>query len=130
MRPRLLSVAAAILGMLLALPTIAHHSGAQFDEKLAVVVTGTVVKFEWTNPHAQLYITATGYNGKVVDWQFELPSPNTLMRRGWTRNALKIGETVTVKGSRARADDHTAFAASVKDESGRKLFSGNATNAG
>ena len=97
-RVSILTVAAA--GALLsAASASAHHSfAAEFDRNLPVTVTGTVTKVEWMNPHARFYIDAKDDAGKTVNWDFELASPNGLMRRGWNRNSMKIGDTVTVDG--------------------------------
>src|SRR4051812_43733870 len=66
-----------------ALPVYAHHSGAAFDRSKTVEVHGAVEKLEWTSPHARLYVAAKDDKGAAVTWDFELPSPVTLMRRGW-----------------------------------------------
>lgn len=107
---------------------LGHHSfSAEFSRDLPVEVTGTVVNVEWTNPHARFYVEADE-DGSTATWNFELTTPNILMRRGWTANSLKPGDTVTVTGWRARKDPHVANAGSVTLEDGRKLFSGSAEN--
>jgi hypothetical protein len=115
------------LGALLAAPLGAHHSGAAFDRNLPVEVEGTVARVEWTSPHARLYVSVEDAAGAAVVWDFELPSPVTLMRRGWSSKALAIGDPVTVTGIRAREFPHIAIATGVVDASGRRLFSGAAT---
>jgi hypothetical protein len=107
-----------------ALPAYAHHSGAAFDRSKTVEVHGAVEKLEWTSPHARLYVTAKDDKGAAVTWDFELPSPVTLMRRGWSRTALAIGDEITVTGAPAREHEHIAIATGVVDRSGRRLFSG------
>jgi len=113
-----------ILSLLLAWPAGAHHSGAAFDQSLRVTVSGTVAQLEWTSPHARLHVTAKDDDGAIVTWDFELPSPVTLTRRGWSRTALPLGAAVTVTGARARDFPHIAIATGVIDASGRRLFSG------
>jgi len=113
-----------VLSVLLALPAVAHHSGAAFDQNLRVTVSGTVAELEWTSPHARLHVTAKDDDGATVTWDFELPSPVTLTRRGWSRTALAVGAPVTVTGARARDFPHIAIATGVTDASGRRLFSG------
>jgi hypothetical protein len=105
---------------------LAHHSfSAEFSRDLPIEVTGVVSKVEWMNPHARFYVDVQE-NGETVTWNFELTTPNLLMRKGWTRNSLKAGDMVTVKGWRARNDPHIANANSVKLASGRELFTGSA----
>jgi hypothetical protein len=82
---------------------LAHHSfTAEFDVWNVITLTGTVTKIEWTNPHAHFFMDVGGDRGKVLHWDLELGSPNTLLRDGWTRNSLKVGDVVTVRGYRAK----------------------------
>jgi hypothetical protein len=106
------------------LTTSAHHSfSAEFDLDKPIRLTGVVTKLEWTNPHAWFFIDVKDESGKVVNWGWELGSPNGLLRTGWTRNSLKIGTEVTVEGSRARDGGTTANARSIiVTSTGQKLF--------
>jgi hypothetical protein len=113
--------------VLLAEPVFAHHSGAAFDPALRVNIEGVVTKIEWTNPHARLYVAVKDDSGAQVDWEFELPSVNRLVRSGWTKSSLGIGEHVTVIGSRARAHPYIALALNVTNAKGVKLFRAPAT---
>ena len=107
MNGRWLLAAAVSLGVLVQVPVSAHHSfSAEFDRNLPVTLTGSVTKVEWANPHARFYFDAKDDKGSVVNWDCELASPNGLMRRGWTRNSMKVGDTVTVTGSRAKNAEH------------------------
>jgi hypothetical protein len=119
-------LAGAIAGAFLAQGTaLAHHSfAAEFDRNLPVTVTGTVTKVEWMNPHARFYIDAKDDAGATVSWDFELASPNGLMRRGWTRNSMKLGDVVTVTGHRAKNNPHVGNASTVVLADGKKLFAG------
>jgi hypothetical protein len=119
---------AAAASVVFSVTALAHHSGAAFDRAQRVEVQGTVERVEWSSPHARLYVTATGEDGVAVTWDFELPSPVTLMRRGWSRTALPIGAAVTVTGSPARDFPHIAIATGVIDASGKRLFSGTAAD--
>jgi hypothetical protein len=82
----------------------AHHSfAAEFDAKRSFKMSGTVTKIEWQNPHTFFYIDVTDHTtGKVINWGMEMGSPNGLMRNGWTRNTLKVGDVVSVEGSLSR----------------------------
>jgi hypothetical protein len=127
MKARWVFVAAAVFGSVLVQgPVAAHHSfAAEFDRALPITVTGTVTKVEWANPHARFYIDAKDdKTGEIVNWDFELASPNGLMRRGWTRNSMKLGDVVTVTGHRAKNNPHVGNASTVTLASGKKLFAG------
>jgi hypothetical protein len=101
-----------------------HHSQSEFDPKLIVEVEGKVTQLDWRSPHARLYVDVTNEKGGIVNWNFELPSPMTLMRRGWKRNSLKPGDHVKVKGARARNYPTIAYANVIRDASGHPLFTG------
>ena len=100
-----LAVVVAMAGLLVAArPVAAHHAfAAEFDADKPVKLTGAVTKIEWTNPHAWFYIDVTDETSKVTNWGLEMGSPNGLMRAGWTRNSMKIGDVVTVEASRAKS---------------------------
>jgi hypothetical protein len=120
-------VALFVTGLVLILasvPMLAHHSfAAEFDANKPLKVTGTVTKLEWTNPHAWFYMDVKDEAGKVTNWGFELGSPNGLMRAGWTRNSMKIGDSVTVEASRAKDGSNNANARAVTLAStGQRLF--------
>ena len=124
MRAKMLSVMAGGL-MLAAVPMLAHHSfSAEYDRSKPIALKGTVTKVEWMNPHARFYLDVKDDGGKVTNWEFELGSPNGLMRQGWTRNSLKIGEVVSVNGSRAKDGSNLVNASSVAFDDGKKVFSG------
>ena len=102
----------------------AHHSQSEFDPKLVVEVEGRVTQLDWRSPHARLYVDVINERGEVVNWNFELPSPMTLMRRGWTRHSLKPGDHVKVKGARARNFPTIAYADVIRGADGKPLFTG------
>jgi hypothetical protein len=123
MRNRLSRVWPLII-LVLTPATWAHHSQSEFDFKLDVAIEGKVTTLEWKSPHARLYVDVTDKNGATVNWNFELPSPNTLMRRGWKRDSLKPGDLVKVTGARARNFPTIAYARTVMDGNGQALFTG------
>ena len=125
MRTRLLAAAAAISLLLAAAPAVAHHSfSAEFDASKPFKLSGVVTKVEWQNPHTIFYLDITDeQTKKVTNWSFEMGSPNGLMRNGWTRNTLKIGDVVTVEGSLARDGSPYGNAqAVVLASTGKRLF--------
>ena len=125
----LLAASAALL--VTSLPVLAHHSfAAEYDSNKPVTLKGTVSKVEWTNPHARFYVDVKDDSGKVITWNFELASPNVLIRGGWTRKSLQVGDVVTVTGSQAKDGAYLANAASVVLADGKKVFARSTADAG
>lgn len=132
MRSQFAAVVAGIGVLLLAArPALAHHSfAAEFDAGKPFKMTGVVTKVEWQNPHTFFYIDVVDEKtGKVTNWAMEMGSPNGLMRAGWTRNTLKIGDKVAVEGSPARDGSPTGNARVViLAETGQRLFAASSQN--
>jgi DNA/RNA endonuclease YhcR with UshA esterase domain len=128
MKIRIATLAAGLLVLAGASPLLqAHHSfAAEFDAANKIKLTGTVTKLQWRNPHTYFFVDIADEKGAVHNWAFELGSPNVLMRRGWTNESLKAGDTVTVEGARARDGSYKANANSVVLASGKRLFNGTA----
>src|SRR5215467_1696206 len=104
---------------------LAHHSfAAQYDRSKPATLTGPVPKIDWINPHARFFLDAKDASGKVVNWEVELSAPAMLLRRGWTRNDLKPGESVTVAGSLAKDGSNLLNATTVTLGDGKKVFAG------
>jgi hypothetical protein len=112
----------------LALPVLAHHSFAMFDQTKEVTLVGTVKEFQWTNPHAFIHIEVT-QEGSTEVWDIELNSPNNLKRQGWKATSLKAGDKVSVLANPLRDLSHKGgLFISVKLPDGSVL--GEATRAG
>lgn len=114
-----------LAGVALLAPTgaFAHHSfAAEYDVKKPVTLKGTVTSVEWTNPHARIYIDVKDESGTVTNWNLELASPNVLVRQGWSRHTLKVGDQITVQGSQAKDGSQMANARTVTLSDGRKVF--------
>ena len=125
MRTKVVVVIAAVVLLASAGRVVAHHSfSAEFDASKPFKMTGTVTKVEWMNPHTFFYIDVKDEKtGKVTNWAMEMGSPNGLMRAGWTRNTMKIGDQVTVEGSLAKDGSPTGNARSViLVKTGQRLF--------
>jgi len=135
MRTKFVLIAASLV-VAAAVPMLAHHSfAAEFDSTKPVTVTGTVTKLDWMNPHIWVYLNVKDASGKITKWQFEGGPPNTLRRNGWTKEALKEGDIVTVEGTRAKdpvnaEGAYVGNARNVTLPGGRKVFSGSAEDSG
>jgi Family of unknown function (DUF6152) len=103
----------------------AHHSfAAQYDANKPVTLKGIVSKVEWTNPHARFYVDVRDETGTVTNWNLELASPNVLVRNGWTRKSLMVGDEIVVEGSLAKDGSKMANARVVRLADGRRVFAG------
>jgi hypothetical protein len=108
-------------------PVVAHHSAAaEFDETKPFNLTGVVTKVRWENPHIFFYMDVMDEKtGKAVNWVMEMANLNRLMRAGWTRDTMKIGDKIIVEGTLARDGSPFGNVRSVAvAETGKKLFVG------
>lgn len=120
MQTRLVMLVAGFGLCCLAVPVGAHHSiGGEYDQEKPVAGTGVVTKVEWTNPHMRVYVDVTDDNGVVTMWNLELGSPNSVLRRGWTRNDLKPGDQISFTGYGGRAVLTRSVADSITLADGR-----------
>ena len=104
-------------------PVLAHHSEtAEFDRAKPVKVSGTITKVEWQNPHIWFYVDVKDESGRITSWGFSAAPPGSLMRRGITKDALKIGAVVNVEGSRARDGSNNASGRRVTFADGTNVF--------
>ena len=86
-----------------ATPSFAHHSTAMYNMASPTTVTGVVKRFEWTNPHAFIYLEVTDEKGSKVEWAVEMMSLNHLKSYGWSRNTVQPGEVITCTGGAAKS---------------------------
>jgi len=121
-------VVVAGLGLLAALtakPVVAHHAfNSEFDAKRPVKFKGTVTKMVWVNPHAWIYIDVKKADGSVEEWMVEAGTPNTLLRRGFTKQALQPGTEITVDGYQSKDGSLRANGRDVTLPNGQTLFIG------
>ena len=114
---------AVLILMAIAAPVFSHHSeAAEYDSTKPVKVTGIIKKVEWQNPHVWFYVEVKDESGKITTWGFSAAPPGALMRRGITKEALTLGATVNVEGSRARDGSNNASGRVVKFADGRNVL--------
>ena len=121
-RATILTVLAGAAAILAAgVPVVAHHAfGAEFDPNRPVLLKGKVTKVEWVNPHAWIHLKTDAGE----DWMVEGGTPNTLLRRGITRDSLKVGTEIVVDGYQSKDRSNRANGRDVTFPDGRKLFMG------
>ncbi len=107
----------------LAIPASAHHSTAEFDLRHPAIVTGTVTRFEWSNPHTHIYLDAPAPDGTVEHWMIEIDSPNALQRMGWSKDSLRPGDKLTCSGARAKDGSRHMRCTEVKLADGAVMHS-------
>ena len=128
-KPALVLAGAGLL--FCAMPALAHHSfAAEYDADKAIELKGVVTRIEWMNPHARFYLDVKDERGQVTNWNLELASPNVLVRQGWTRKSLQVGDQITVNGAQAKDGSKMGNARTVTLADGRKIFAGSPPSGG
>ena len=119
-------VAAVLTAVPVSMPVFAHHSfEAEYDRSSPVMVTGTVTKMEWMNPHIYFFIDIENENGEVSNWAVEGGAPNPLYRRGWRKDSLEPGDEVQVDGWLAKDGSNSMNSGTViRLSDGLRLFAG------
>ena len=122
MKSRMAIWFAATLSLLLVCRSLsAHHGNAAYDEKNPVTIKGTVTEFAWTNPHCQVYLDVKDEKGNVVHWSVESLSPGKLLRAGWTRDAVKVGDQIAITLEAAKSGAPVGFLLKLAFSDGRTL---------
>ena len=125
MRKTLAAVLVAGVLSLAGEPVWAHHAfAAEFDASKPIKLKGTVTKMEWINPHAWIHIDVKGEDGNVSPWMIEAAAPNSLLRRGFTKNSLLPDMEIVVEGYQAKDGANRANGSIITFIDGRKLFVG------
>ena len=104
-------------------PSYAHHSTAMYNMPNPTTVIGVVKRFEWTNPHAFIYLEVTDEQGKKVEWAIEMMSLNHLKSYGWLHDTVKPGEAISCTGGAAKSGDPAMLASLIKLPDGRMIKS-------
>ncbi|HEY1239227.1 MAG TPA: DUF6152 family protein [Bryobacteraceae bacterium] len=126
-----LLVAAGLALLLVTAPASAHHSfAAEYDREKPIKLTGTVTKFDLTNPHSWIYLDVKDADGKVVNWGFETASVANLYRRGFRKDTVKPGAIVTIEGFLAKDGTHTGNAQRMTLPDGNVVVLGTEVNPG
>ena len=118
------SIGIAVLGLLMAaVPAPAHHAfAAEFNIDKPIALRGVVTVMEWVNPHSWIHIDVKGPDGALVNWMIEGGSPNSLLRLGFTKNAVLPGMEIVVEGFQAKDGTNKGVGRSLTFADGRKLF--------
>ena len=114
-------LAAALCIFVLSAPVLAHHGAAGYDMTKVVTMKGTITKFEWGNPHSQIYFDVTDDKGNVAHWDAETEPPPVMLERGWTRKSLNAGDEVTVYCYVAKNGATTAILQKIILANGKEL---------
>ena len=116
---------AALLPLVVAAPAFSHHAfSAEFDASKPIKFKGTVTKMLWVNPHAWIYVDVKKEDGTVEEWMIETGTPNTLLRRGLTKESLTTGTEIVVDGYQSKDGSRRANGRDLTLPNGQTLFLG------
>ena len=125
MRVKAILALAAVAVALAGVPAVAHHAfSAEFDADRPIHLEGVVVKMEWINPHAWVHVEVTNDDGSTDVWMVEGGTPNTLLRRGFSRDSLLPGTEIIVDGYQSKDGSNKGNGRDLTFRDGRKLFMG------
>ena len=123
-RHRLL-LAVGVASVLASASAVAHHAfTAEFDANRPLIISGSVTKVDWVNPHAWIFMDVKGEGGAVVNWAVEMGPPSALLRRGWNRSSLPIGTVIKVDGYGAKNGRSVINAIEITFPDGKTIFAG------
>jgi hypothetical protein len=106
-----------------AVPLLAHHGVGMYDMSHPTTVTGVVKRFEWTNPHAYIYLEVKDEKGNSVEWAIEMMALNHLKSYGWSRNTVQPGDVISCTGGAAKSGAPTMLSSIIKLADGREIKS-------
>jgi hypothetical protein len=113
-----------ILGLMMTtVPMLAHHGTTMYDMANPVTVTGTVKRFDWTNPHAYIYLTVKDDKGNEAEWAIEMMSLNHLKSYGWSRSTIQPGDVISCTGGAAKSGLPAMLSSLIKLADGRMIKS-------
>ena len=122
MRVKLLALVALAAGtFLVSAPVLAHHGAASYDSKNLTTLKGTVTEFRFINPHSEIFFDVTDSAGKTQKWIIEAVSVASLSRYGWTKNTLKPGDQISIKGNASKNGSYTMRLSSLVLANGKVL---------
>jgi hypothetical protein len=107
--------------LFIAAPIFAHHGIAAYQADKEITVTGRVTEFDFSNPHAVVFLDAKQNGGMSMKWEGELTSPNILARVGWTRRSLERGEQITISGNPAKNGEGSIWIRKIVKSNGMEL---------
>ena len=112
-RKVLYALALALSLTVVSVPMLAHHGTAAYDMTKSVTIKGKVTRFNFINPHVQVYFDMKSAKGEVEHWQAELTSPNHLIRTGWTKETLKPDDDITITGFRTKDGSNSIWISTI-----------------